>query len=283
NLPQLLDDDLHHEPVAREDRQQALDQLQQLGQLVENLLPFEAGQPLQLHVENGLRLDLRQLELDDQAFARLARVLRRANQGDDRVEVVERDLQTFEDVAARFRLPQLELRPPAHDLAPELDEVVDQLDEREDLRPPADDGEHDHAEAALQRRVLVQVVEDDVGDLAAFQIDDHAHAVAVGFVPDIGDALDRLLANELGDPLDQLRLVDLIRDRVDDDRGPIAFLRDLDLGLRAHDDRAAPSQIGLLNALAADDVAPGGAVRPGHQLQQLALLLGQRGRLSGLG
>src|SRR5438105_7442393 len=141
NLPQLLDDDLHHEPVAREDRQQPFDQLHQLGELVENLLPFEAGQPLQLHVENGLRLDLRQLELDDQAFARLARVLRRANQGDDRVEVVERDLQTFEDVAARFRLPQLELRPPAHDLAPELDEVVDQLDEREDLRPPADDGE----------------------------------------------------------------------------------------------------------------------------------------------
>ena len=38
--------------------QQPLDLLQQLGQLVEDLLPLEAGQALQLHVEDGLRLDL---------------------------------------------------------------------------------------------------------------------------------------------------------------------------------------------------------------------------------
>ena len=37
--------------------------LQQLGQLVENLLPLEAGQPLQLHVEDRLRLDLAEAEL----------------------------------------------------------------------------------------------------------------------------------------------------------------------------------------------------------------------------
>ena len=29
----------------------------QLGQLVEDLLPLEAGEPLELHVEDGLRLD----------------------------------------------------------------------------------------------------------------------------------------------------------------------------------------------------------------------------------
>ena len=152
NLPQLVDDDLHHELVARQDGEQALDQLQQLRELVENLLPLEAGQALQLHVEDRLRLDLRQAELRHQALARLAGILRGANQRDDRVEVIERDLQPFEDVPARFGLAQLELGPAAHDLAPELDEVVDQLDERQHLRPPADDGQHDDAEAALQLR-----------------------------------------------------------------------------------------------------------------------------------
>ena len=62
NRLQLVDDDLHQQPLAGENRAQPLDGLQQLGELVEDLLPLEAGQPLQLHVENRLRLDLRQAE-----------------------------------------------------------------------------------------------------------------------------------------------------------------------------------------------------------------------------
>ena len=53
----------------------------------------------------------------------------RANQRDHRVEVIERDLQAFEDVGARLGLAQLELGPAADDLAPELDEVLDDLEQ----------------------------------------------------------------------------------------------------------------------------------------------------------
>ena len=146
-VSQLVDDDLHQQPLAGEDRAQPLDRLQQLGELVENLLPLEAGQPLQLHVEDRLRLDLRQAELRHQALARLGDGLRPANQLDHRVEVIERDLQAFEDVVARLGLAQLELGPPADDLAAELDEALDQLEQGQHLRPAADDGEHDDAEA----------------------------------------------------------------------------------------------------------------------------------------
>ena len=52
--------------LARISRRLAIS-FMQLGELVENLLPLEAGQPLQLHVENRLRLDLAQAELRDQA------------------------------------------------------------------------------------------------------------------------------------------------------------------------------------------------------------------------
>ena len=58
NRAQLVDDDRHDQLVARQDRPQPLDRLHELGQLVEDLLPLEAGEPLQLHVENRLRLDL---------------------------------------------------------------------------------------------------------------------------------------------------------------------------------------------------------------------------------
>ena len=46
----------------------------QLGQLVEDLLPLQAGQALQLHVEDGLRLHLAEAELRDQAALGLERV-----------------------------------------------------------------------------------------------------------------------------------------------------------------------------------------------------------------
>ena len=55
---QLVEHDAHQQLFAREDRTQPLDGLQQLGELVDDLLPLEAGQPLQLHVEDRLRLQL---------------------------------------------------------------------------------------------------------------------------------------------------------------------------------------------------------------------------------
>ena len=132
---QLVDDDLDEQLVAREDAAQPRDRSRQLGQLVENLLPLEAGEALELHVENGLRLDLREAELGHQAAARLDRVLRPADERDDGVEVVERDLEAFEDVRARLGLAQLELDAAPDDLAPEVDELLDDLEQAKHPRP----------------------------------------------------------------------------------------------------------------------------------------------------
>ncbi len=74
---QLVDDDLHQQDVAGENCAELLDELHQLGELVDDLLPFEARQPLQLHLEDGLRLQLRQAEAVDQPVARLGRRLGR--------------------------------------------------------------------------------------------------------------------------------------------------------------------------------------------------------------
>ena len=142
--------------------------------------------------------------------------------------MVERDLQPLEDVRARLGLPQVELDPPPHHFAPELDEVLQHLDERQRPRPPAHDREHDDAEADLQRRVLVQVVQDDVRHFAALQLDDDAQPFAVRLVAEVGDALERLVAHQLGDLLDELRLVDLVRDLGDDDGAAVALGRFLD-------------------------------------------------------
>ena len=56
-------------------------------------------------------------------------------------------------------------------------------------RLAVDDGEHDDAEADLQLRVLIEVVEHHLGLLAALQLDDDAHAVAVAVVQDVARCL----------------------------------------------------------------------------------------------
>ena len=56
-----------------------------------------------------------------------------------------------------------------------------------------DDGQHDDAEGGLEGRVLVEVVQDDLGQLAPLDLDDDPDAFPVGLVADVGDALDLLL------------------------------------------------------------------------------------------
>ena len=73
-------------------------------------------------------------ELRDEPLARLGRIARSANQLDDGVEMIEGDLQALEDVRPRLGAPQLELSPAANDFAAELDELLDDLEQRQDLR-----------------------------------------------------------------------------------------------------------------------------------------------------
>ena len=204
------------------------------------------------------------------------RHLARANQLDDLVEVIEGEPEAFEDVRARLGLLQLELDPPPHDLAAELDELLDELEQAQDLRPAARDGEHDDAEGRLQLRVLVEVVQDDLGHLAALQLDHDAHAIAIRLVAQVRDAFDRLLAHQLRDVLDQALLVDLVRNLGHDDRLLVALLRRLDLGARPDGDRAAALAVRLHDPRAADDDAAGGEVGPGDDPKQVpqALLAG---------
>jgi hypothetical protein len=84
----------------------------------------------------------------------------------------------------------------------------------------------------------------------------------------MGDALELLLAHQLGDPLDHRGLVHLVGDLVDDDG--VAVLADLlHTGLGADDDGAAPLQIGLARAGPAQDQRAGGKIGGGDIFDQL--------------
>ena len=106
-----------HLALVRQDLAEARDLPLDLAVLLDDLVALEAGQALQAHVEDGLRLDLREAERGDQPLARRRRIRRRADDRDGLVEIVDRDLQPGEDVQPLLRLAQLEDRAAVDDLA----------------------------------------------------------------------------------------------------------------------------------------------------------------------
>ena len=199
---------------------QLLDRGAHLLQLGLQLLDLEAGELGEPHVEDRLGLPLGQPEPLPQPGVGLGRVVRAADDLDHLVDVVDGDLEAFEDVLALLRRVEVELRPPDDDLVAVLDVVLEQLLQVHDLRRALVERQHDHAEGGLHRGVLVELVQHHARDRVALELDDDPHAVPVGLVAQAADALDLLLPRQLGDGLDQVRLVDLVGDLGDDDLRP---------------------------------------------------------------
>ena len=177
---------------------------------------------------------------------------RAADETHDFVDIGDGDGEPHLEMGRVARLVELELGAPGYDFLAEVDEGGEKIPERQRLGPAAVERNHIGREGRLQRGEAPELVQDHIGHGVALQLDHDPHAIAVGFVAQIRDALDLLLANELGDPLEQNRLVHLIGD-LGDDQG-LALLADLlDLDLRAHEDRAAPDQIGGANAGASQE------------------------------
>ena len=107
--------------------------------------------------------------------------------------------------------------------------------ERQRLWLAVDERDDVGVEGQLERRVLEQVVEHLARVRVALALDDHAHAVAVGLVPQVGDAVELAALDQLRDLLHQRRLVDLVGQLRGHDRGPaLAGLLERALGLH-HD------------------------------------------------
>ena len=241
DLEQLLADEAVDPDFVGEDRAELGDALLQIGVLLLDSLALEPGEALEAEVENRLRLDLGELEALLQAGARFVGVGRSADERDDFVEVVEGGEVALEDVRALLRLAKLVLRAPRDDHALEVEVVPDELEQRERSRDAVDERDGVVAEGRLQRSVLVELVEDDLRDRLALQLDLDAHPRLVRVVGQVGDLGENLVVRELGDLLDDAGVAALlhpVRKLGDDDRG-LAAAQLLDVRPRAHDDAAA--------------------------------------------
>ncbi len=260
-------DDGHDAPFVGQDVLQVRDLDLELGELGAERLDLQPGKLLQPHVQDGLGLLLVDLQSDHQALARLLRALGLTYDAYGVVQGVQRLDQADEDVLPLPGLGQVVLGAAGHDLLAIGEIVPEQLLQREHLGLVVDQGDVDDPEGHLHLGLLEQVVEDDLWRDVAAKFDDDAHAVAVRFVAQVGDAFDALVLDQLGDGLDEVGLVDLVGDLVDDDALPPLPL--LHAGLGPHLDLAAPGAVGLDDAPDAVDSASGREIRRLDELHQV--------------
>ena len=256
--------------LVAEQLAQLADPLHLVRVLLAQRVGLERGQLLQAQFEDRLGLDVRELEALHQAGAGRVAVGDRADQRDDLVEVVERDQQALEAVHRAVERAQLVLRAADDDLALMADVVEDDLAQREQLRDVLDQRDHVHAERRLHRRVLVELVQDDLGVRIALELDHEPHAVAIGVVLDVGDLGQLLLVDQIDDLLDDAAVAALLDHEGqlgDHDRLAVAAnLLEVRRGAHAH--AAAAGLVGVADAGEAEDEAARREVRALHVLHQ---------------
>ena len=146
-----------------------------LSQLCHLGLKFAATEPRQSaegHVQDVVRLLLAEGErLGHKVRPSLRTVSRRTNRRNYRVEHVDGPQQALDDVGAGKRLAEPELRAPRDDLHLVGHVSRECLGQIEETWYPVDKSEHVHAEGGLQGRVLVEVVQHDIGVRVALECD----------------------------------------------------------------------------------------------------------------
>src|SRR3954454_23436921 len=255
DLEQLLTEERVDPRGVAEDFAELRDALSKILEFRLDLFPREPGQSRKAKVEDRLRLNLRQVEPLDQLNPCVVGVAGRADEGDDRIDVVERFEVALEYMRPCFGLAQLVLRAARDDLALEVEVVPDELEERQRAGHAVDERDGVVPERGLKRRVLEELVERDLRDRVALQLDVDAHAGAVGVVCEIGDLRQHLLLHEVCDLSDDAgvaALLDAVWQLADHDRR-LAAAQLLDVCASAHDDTAAAGPVRVADAAAADD------------------------------
>ena len=189
--------------------------------------------------------------------------------GDEFVDIGQRDRQTFEHMAALARFAQIEDGAAGDDFAAVLQKDLDQVFQVAELGLPIDQGHHIHAEGVLQLRLFVQVVQHHFGYFAALELNYQAHAGLVGFVLDMADAFDFLLVDQLGHAFLQGFFIDLVGQLVHDDGLARAFVDVLEMAFGTHHHLAAPGAVAVFNAIDAVNNARRGEVGRGHDFHQI--------------
>ena len=204
-------DDLQHPARVGEDVLQLRDELDDRDVLVLDLLALERGEAAQLHLEDGVGLDLAEREALHEVLRGRSR--RPLTHGWSRMtssrlsSAILRPSRMWARSRAFWRSYSVRLTMTSRRQSIWCWRIGLR---RQRLWLPVDERDDVGVEGHLERGVLEQVVEHLVRVGVPLALDDDAHAVAVGLITQVGDAVDLAALDQVGDLLQQGRLVDLV-------------------------------------------------------------------------
>ena len=169
------------------------------------------------------------------------------------------------------RLAQLVHSAARDHFPPVTQEGIQHFLETEEPRLAIDQGHHVDAEYLLHGSLRIQIIQQNLRHFAALQLDHDTHAVFVGFIAQAvgGDAFDQLVANQVGDTLDQARLVHLVGQLGNDDGLALALAHILEMCACTQIQPPASRLIGLDDLLRAVYESGGGEIRARNDMHQL--------------
>ena len=171
-------------------------------------------------------------------------------------------------MSALLGLLQFEARPALDNFLLMLNVVEEHLLQGKHAGHTVDERQHDHAKTHLQLRVLVQLVQHDLGQRILLQVNYDVDAMTVRSVVNVGNLGQLLVAHELTELLEQALAVHLVGNLADHDRR-LAVLAILNRALRTNGERAAARLIRIENALLPHDNATSGEIRAGQRGHEL--------------
>ena len=164
-------------------------------------------------------------------------------------------------------LIKFKFRATGNDLLAEGDERLQHLPQIHQLWTAIIQRQHIGTKAGLQLRIPIKLVQHHLGNRVALQLNDNAHTIAVTFVAQIGNALNRFIPHQISDFLNHRGFVHLIRNFRNDDGLPV-FANFFNRGTAPHNNRATPRHHGRCGAITTQNKRAGREIRPGHDLQQ---------------
>ena len=264
----LIPDDTQQLVLICQNGFQFLNPFHQLCIFLLQLLSFQTGQCTQTHIYNGLCLYVIQTEALHQPFLCHLGGTGASDDLDDLVDIIQRNEQAFQNVCPLLGFVQVVFRPSGDHILLMLQIIFQKLFQAQHLGLIVHQRQHDDTEGLLQLGMLVQLVQQHVGIHIFAQLNADAHTGTVRLIPQVGDAVDLLVSYQLGDLLDESRLVDHVRDLRHDDAA-LAVGHGLDIGNRAGTDLAPAGSVCFLNAFRAENGGTGGKIRAFDDGQKL--------------
>ena len=164
---------------------------------------------VQAQFEDRIRLAIAELVLRDQFLLGTLSILGSPDDFHEVIKVIEGLFISLQNVGPIFRDPKVKLCAANDHFPPMLEITEKHLAHGQQLWTPPIERQHDHPKTTLQRGVLVEVVDDHLGNRIPLELEHNADGF-IRLIAGVTDPIQLLFLHQFRHPFDQLLWIDIV-------------------------------------------------------------------------